>query len=84
MVYRECLGQTFADASKKLGVNWHTVDGIFYRKACEQFQSNANQFPQVLGVDEISNKKRHKQYLLVISDLQRSCVIEVPIVLRRH
>ena len=76
-VYQECLGQTFADVAKKLGLNWHTVEGIFYRKACEQFQINANQFPQVLGVDEISNKKRHKQYLLVISDLQRKCVIEV-------
>jgi transposase len=28
-------------------------------------------------VDEIANKKGHKQYLLVISDLQRKCVIEV-------
>jgi len=77
MVYRECLGQTFQDVAKKLGMNWHTVERIFYEKACEQFQYSAKQFPQVLGVDEISNKKGHKQYLLVISDLQRKCVIEV-------
>lgn len=77
MVYRECLGQTFQDVAKKLRMNWHTVERIFYEKACEQFQYNAKQFPQILGVDEISNKKGHKQYLLVISDLQRKCVIEV-------
>lgn len=76
-VYQECLGQTIQDVAKKLGMNWHAVEGIFYRKAYEQFQTNAMQFPQILGVDEISNKKRHKQYLLVISDLQRNCVIEV-------
>jgi len=77
MVYQECLGQTFQDVAKKLGMNWHTVERMFYQKACEQFQRDANQFPQILGVDEISNKKGHKQYLLVISDLQRNCVIEV-------
>lgn len=77
MVYQECLGQTFQHVAKKLGMNWHTVERIFYEKACEQFQCNARQFPQILGVDEISNKKGHKQYLLVITDLQRNCVIEV-------
>jgi transposase len=76
-VYQECMGQTFQDVARKLSMNWHTVERLFYRKAHEQFQVNAMQFPQVLGVDEISNKKRHKQYLLIISDLQRNCVIEV-------
>ncbi len=77
MVYQECLGQTFQNVAEKLRMNWHTVERIFYQEACEQFQCNAKRFPQILGVDEISNKKGHKQYLLVISDLQRNCVIEV-------
>lgn len=77
MVYQECLGQTFQSVAKKLGINWHTVERMFYEKACEQFQRNAKQFPQILGVDEISNRKGYKQYLLVVSDLQRNCVIEV-------
>jgi transposase len=77
MVYQECLGQTFQDVAKKLGMNWHTVERMFYEKAYQQFQSASRQFPQILGVDEISNKKGHKEYLLVISDLQRNCVIEV-------
>jgi transposase len=76
-VYQECLEQTFQHVAKKLGMNWHTVERIFYEKACEQFQCTARQFPQILGVDEISNKKGHKQYLLVISDLQRNCVIDM-------
>jgi transposase len=77
MVYQECLEQTFQHVAKKLGMNWHTVERMFYEKACEQFQCAARQFPQILGVDEISNKKGHKQYLLVITDLQRNSVIEV-------
>jgi len=77
MVYQECLGQTFQDVAKKLGINWHTVERIFYQKAYERFQATGKQFPQILGVDEISNKKGHREYLLVISDLQRNCVIEV-------
>jgi len=77
MVYQECLSQTFQDVARKLDMNWHSVERIFYRKAHEHFQYSAKQYPQILGVDEISNKKGHKQYLLVVSDLQRSCVIEV-------
>jgi transposase len=77
MVYQECLTQTLQDVARKLDMNWHSVERIFYRKAHEQFQYGTKQYPQILGVDEISNKKGHKQYLLIISDLQRSCVIEV-------
>ena len=87
MVYQECLSQTFQDVAKKLDLcfgyrvarkmNWHTIKRIFYGKACERFQYTDKQIPQVLGVDEISSKKGHKQYLLAISDLQRKCVIEV-------
>jgi len=49
MVYRECLGQTFQDVAKKLDMNWHTVERLFYEKACEQFQYSTKQFPQILG-----------------------------------
>jgi transposase len=75
MVYGECLSQTLQDVARKLDMNWHSVERIFYRKAHEQFQYGAKQYPQILGVDEISNKKGHKQYLLVISDLQRTEVL---------
>ncbi len=85
MVYQECLEQTFQHVAKKLGMNWHTVERLFYQKAHEQFQINGMQFPQILGIDEISNKKGHKQLsgrrlrgsqnLLVISDLQRTEVL---------
>jgi transposase len=32
---------------------------------------------RVLGMDEISLRKRHKQYALVLSDLERRCVVAV-------
>jgi transposase len=32
---------------------------------------------RVLGIDEISLKKRHKQFVLVISDISRKCILAV-------
>jgi transposase len=32
---------------------------------------------RILGIDEISLRKEHKQYALVISDIEKRCVIEV-------
>ena len=32
---------------------------------------------RALGIDEISLKKRHKQFVLVISDISRKCILAV-------
>ncbi|MCP4626473.1 MAG: transposase [bacterium] len=32
---------------------------------------------RVLGLDEISIKKRHKQFALIISDIDRRCILDV-------
>jgi transposase len=56
------------------GLSESTVLDIFKRKAKE---SRRQLQPGVLGVDEISVRKGHKQYALVLSDLQRRCVIAV-------
>jgi transposase len=40
-------------------------------------QAQRREMVWVLGIDEISLKKRHKQFGLVISDLERRCVMAV-------
>ena len=32
---------------------------------------------RVLGIDELSIKKRHKQFVLVISDIDRKCILAI-------
>ena len=58
------------------GLSESTVLDIFKRMA-KVNRNNAGSAPRVLGVDEISLRKGHKQYALVISDLQRRCIIAV-------
>jgi transposase len=76
-IYRACLR---SDCKAVAGANWlHplTVKGIFKRWAKHTIRNQGPVRVRVLGIDEISLKKRHKQYALVLSDLQQRCVIAV-------
>ena len=57
------------------GLSESTVLDIFKKKAKESRRQQQREVLRVLGVDEISIKKGHKQYALVLSDLQRRCVL---------
>lgn len=60
------------------GLSESTVLDIFKKKAKEQIRCQTDRpWVRVLGVDEISLRKGHKQYALVLSDLERRWVIEV-------
>jgi transposase len=54
-----------------------TVKAIFKRWAKHTTRRQGTPRVRVLGIDEIALKKRHKQYALVLSDLERHCVIAV-------
>ena len=54
-----------------------TVLDIFKRQAKRAARQVDNRRVRILGVDEISLRKRHKQYALVLSDLERRRVIAV-------
>jgi transposase len=37
----------------------------------------ARRCPRVLGIDEISLKKRHRQFALVLTDIERKCILDI-------
>lgn len=59
------------------GLSESTVLDIFKKKAKEAIRGVRQGPVRVLGVDEISTRKGHKDYALVLSDLERRCVLEV-------
>ena len=76
-VYQACLETSKNQVAKKFYLNDSTVRGIFKRWAKQQHQGKRFGLVRVLGIDEISLKKRHKQFAVVISDLERHCVLAV-------
>jgi transposase len=76
-VYERCLNSTRKAVAEGTWLDESTVKGIFKRWAKRAVKEQRRQMVQVLGIDEISLKKRHKQFALVISDLERRCVIAV-------
>lgn len=77
-VYRHCLQSDKKAVAEEFHLSQSTVFGIFKRhtKHTQKAQSAAG-IVRILGMDEISIKKRHKQFALVLSDLERRYVIAV-------
>lgn len=59
------------------GLGEKAVTGIFEREVERRLFEETRPPVRVLGVDEISLKKHHGQYVLILSDLERGCVIDV-------
>lgn len=59
------------------GLHEDTVWGIFERQAARALDQWEQQSVTHLGVDEIALRQGHKQYALVLSDLERHCVLAV-------
>ena len=77
-VYQQCLSSSKKETAAQFQLSQTTVAGIFKRWAKRQQRAAANQpSVRVLGMDEIALKKRHKQYVLVLSDLERRYVLAV-------
>jgi len=76
-VYEECRHSDEAAVAKREALHSETVKGIFKRWAKRTEQQQQRSQVHYLGVDEISLHKRHKQFVLVLSDLERHCVIDV-------
>jgi transposase len=76
-IYRRCLSSSCKAVAQEAWLHEATVKAIFKRWARHTTRRQAAPRVRVLGIDEIALKKRHKQYALVLSDLERHCIIAV-------
>jgi transposase len=76
-VYQACLSGTRKAVAVREGLSHSTVKDIFNRLAVLRKGATIVGNTRVLGIDEISLKKRHKQFVLVISDISRKCILAV-------
>ena len=76
-VYQSCLGSTCKVIAAREGQSHSTVKQIFNYWAAFNRTCSVPGATRVLGIDEISLKKRHRQFVLVISDITRKCILTV-------
>ena len=76
-VYESCLSGTRKKVAEKECLSHSVVKEIFYRWAKAKIKRTDMIRTRILGIDEISLKKRHKQFVLIISDIERRCVLAV-------
>ncbi len=76
-VYEQCRHTDQAAVAEQEALHPETVKGIFQLWAKRSEQQKPRRQVRCLGVDEISLRKGHKQFALVLSDLERHCVIAV-------
>ena len=76
-IYHRCLSSTVNAGAQEAWLHEATVKEIFKRGAQRTTGQQERPRVRVLGIDEIALKKRHQQYVLVLSDLQRHTVIAV-------
>ena len=69
-VGRRCRASTIKDIAAELNLDWHTVKELDKHYMREQLRRVGTPGPKVIGIDELSIKKRH-QYRIVVSDLIR-------------
>lgn len=76
-VYEQCKHTDQAAVAEREGLHPETVKGIFQRWARRAEKRRVHILVRCLGVDEISLRKGHKQFALVLSDLERHYVIAI-------
>jgi len=67
-VGRRCSRASVRDVARELGLDWHTVKDLEKQYMRAQLARAGAPSPAVLGIDEISVRKRHT-YRIVVSDL---------------
>jgi len=76
-VYEQCKHTDQAAVAEREGLHVETVAGIFQRWARRAEKQRQYRLVRCLGVDEISLRKGHQQFALVLSDLERHCVVAI-------
>ena len=75
-IYEHCQHTPHAAVAEREGLHAETVNTIFLRWA-KRAQRERPGPVRCLGVDEISVHKGHQHFALVLSDLERHCVLAV-------
>jgi transposase len=73
-VGRRCRVSTIKDVAAELNLNWHTVKELDKHYMREQLRRIGTPGPKIVGIDELSIRKRHT-YRIVVSDLVRERAI---------
>lgn len=76
-IYEQCTTETRKKVAQNEGLSQATVKEILNRLARRGTKKPVDIFTRVLGIDEISLKKRYKQFALVISDISSKAVLAV-------
>jgi transposase len=71
---RRCRDSTIKAVAQEFKLDWHTVKELDKQYMRAQLKRAGTPAPQVIGLDEISVRKRHV-YRIVVSDLQRGRAI---------
>lgn len=73
-VGRRCRASTIKDIADELQLDWETVKELDKQYMREQLRRIGTPVPKIVGIDEISIRKRHT-YRIVVSDLLRGRAI---------
>ena len=76
-VYQSCLRSDRKAVARREHLSESTVKDIFVKWAKKATQRQKHRRVRVLGIDEMALKKRHKQYVLILSDLERHCILAI-------
>jgi transposase len=76
-IHQSCLGGACKAVAVREGLSHSTTRKIFNRWAAPKEKASVIGGTRVLGIDEISIKKRHRQFALVISDIGGKCILAV-------
>jgi transposase len=74
-IYHLCRENTITFVSHFECLGYDATEGIYYRQVNKKVVTQKD--IEILGIDEISMKKGHKDFVLVISDIGNKRVIEV-------
>lgn len=69
-VGRRCRSATIKDIAEELKLDWHAVKELDKQYMAAQLAKAGRPGPKVIGIDEVSIRKRHT-YRIVVSDLVR-------------
>jgi len=76
-VYESCKHTDIEAVAEKERLHPETVRLIFGRWAKRAEKKKIRQIVRCLGIDEISLRKGHKHFAMVLTDLERHCVVAV-------